>query len=169
MKHLIIACLSMAALSPVYSQYKIDLSHITPTPVKYLELGNPGIAGKEIRVNNLYMEEGGIPQLPVNLYFQINFCILTFIIKCKRSTRSVRHHILSKNDIRHIIGIDHKSFFFTRKECGNQTAYYYQKYISITHHATFYLILLSESGNGRTKFASVGRMGSLLRDVPAPE
>lgn len=65
MKHLIIACLSMAALSPVYSQYKIDLSHITPTPVKYLELGNPGIAGKEIRVNNLYMEEGGIPQLPV--------------------------------------------------------------------------------------------------------
>lgn len=65
MKHLIIACLSMAALSPVYSQYKIDLSHIPPTPVKYLELGNPGIAGKEIRVNNLYMEEGGIPQLPV--------------------------------------------------------------------------------------------------------
>ena len=65
MKYLIIACLSMAALSPVYSQYKIDLSHITPIPVKYLELGNPGTAGKEIRVNNLYMEEGGIPQLPV--------------------------------------------------------------------------------------------------------
>lgn len=65
MKHLLIACLSMATLSTIQGQYKIDLSRITPTPVKYLELGNPGIAGKEIRVNNLYMEEGGIPQLPV--------------------------------------------------------------------------------------------------------
>lgn len=65
MKHLIIACLSMAALSAVQGQYKIDLSRITPTPVKYLELGHAGPAGKEIRVNNLYMDEGGIPQLPV--------------------------------------------------------------------------------------------------------
>ncbi|WP_304247627.1 beta-galactosidase [Parabacteroides gordonii] len=65
MKHLIIACLSMAALSAVQGQYKIDLSRITPTPVKYLELGHAGPTGKEIRVNNLYMDEGGIPQLPV--------------------------------------------------------------------------------------------------------
>ena len=65
MKHLIIACLSMAALSAVQGQYKIDLSRITPTPVKDLELGHAGPAGKEIRVNNLYMDEGGIPQLPV--------------------------------------------------------------------------------------------------------
>lgn len=65
MKHLLIACLSMATLSTIQGQYKIDLSRITPTPVKYLELGHPGTAGKEIRVNNLYMEEGGIPQLPV--------------------------------------------------------------------------------------------------------
>lgn len=65
MKHLIIVCLSMAALSAVQGQYKIDLSRITPTPVKDLELGHAGPAGKEIRVNNLYMDEGGIPQLPV--------------------------------------------------------------------------------------------------------
>lgn len=65
MKHLIIACLSMAALSAVQGQYKIDLSRITPTPVKDLELGHAGPTGKEIRVNNLYMDEGGIPQLPV--------------------------------------------------------------------------------------------------------
>ena len=65
MKHLIIACLSMAALSAVQGQYKIDLSRITPTPVKYLELGHAGPTGKEIRVNNLYMDESGIPQLPV--------------------------------------------------------------------------------------------------------
>lgn len=65
MKHLIIACLSMAALSTAQGQYKIDLSRITPPTIKYLELGHPGLVGKEIRVNNLYMEESGIPQLPV--------------------------------------------------------------------------------------------------------
>lgn len=65
MKQLIIACLLIATLSSVQGQHKIDLSRITPTPVKYLDLGNTGLAGKEIRVNNLYMEEGGIPQLPV--------------------------------------------------------------------------------------------------------
>lgn len=65
MKYLITACLSIASLSSVCGQYKIDLSHITPVPINYLELGHPGPAGKEIRVNNLYMDEGGAPQLPV--------------------------------------------------------------------------------------------------------
>lgn len=65
MKYLITACLSIASLSSVCGQYKIDLSHITPVPINYFELGHPGPAGKEIRVNNLYMDEGGAPQLPV--------------------------------------------------------------------------------------------------------
>lgn len=51
--------------SAISAQYKLDLSRITPPSINYLQLGTPGPAGKEIRVNNLYMEEGGIPQLPV--------------------------------------------------------------------------------------------------------
>lgn len=47
------------------AQHKIDLSNITPPTINYLQLGHTGPAGKEIRVNNLYMDEGGIPQLPV--------------------------------------------------------------------------------------------------------
>ena len=66
MKHLIITCLAIAALSTtVQAQHQINLSKVKPVPLKYLELGNTGSAGKEIRINNLYMEEGGIPQLPV--------------------------------------------------------------------------------------------------------
>ena len=49
----------------ISAQHKIDLSKITPPAINYLELGHTGPAGKEIRVNNLYLEEGGIPQLPV--------------------------------------------------------------------------------------------------------
>lgn len=53
---------SSAVLS---AQYKIDLSSITPSSIKYLKLGNVGPQEREIRINNLYMDEGGIPQLPV--------------------------------------------------------------------------------------------------------
>lgn len=49
----------------ISAQYKINLSQTTQPAVNYLELGHPGPAGKEIRINNLYMDEGGIPQLPV--------------------------------------------------------------------------------------------------------
>lgn len=48
-----------------YSQYKIDLSKRTPVPIEYLKMGSVGEQGEEIRINNLYMEEGGVPQLPV--------------------------------------------------------------------------------------------------------
>lgn len=65
MKHLLIACLSIVALSTAQGQHKIDLSKIAPPTINYLSLGHTGPAGKEIRVNNLYLEEGGIPQLPV--------------------------------------------------------------------------------------------------------
>ena len=47
--------------------------------------------------------------------------------------------------------------------------FYYQKYISTVHNAILYFILLSESGNGRTKFSSVGRIGVFLADEPVPE
>ena len=35
------------------AQYRIDLSDIVPSPIRFLEMGNPGPAGKEIRINNL--------------------------------------------------------------------------------------------------------------------
>ena len=54
--------LNAAALS---AQYSIDLSKLTPPSIEYLKMGNAGPEGKEIRINNLYMEEGGVPQLPV--------------------------------------------------------------------------------------------------------
>lgn len=49
----------------ISAQHKINLSKTTPPAINYLELGHTGPTGKEIRVNNLYMEEGDIPQLPV--------------------------------------------------------------------------------------------------------
>lgn len=53
------------ATGDLFAQYKIDLSRIEPPSVEYLTLGNPGPTGEEIRVNNLYMEKGGVPRLPV--------------------------------------------------------------------------------------------------------
>lgn len=52
-------------LGTASAQYTIDLSKATSPSLHYLSLGNTGPVGKEIRVNNLYMEEGGVPQLPV--------------------------------------------------------------------------------------------------------
>ena len=57
-------CLASAAFQ-LQAQYHIDLSQVNYPKLEYLQLGNPGPAGKEIRVNNLYMEEGGVPLLPV--------------------------------------------------------------------------------------------------------
>lgn len=51
--------------TPLFAQYKINLSQITYPEISYLQMGNPGMPGKEIRINNLYMEEGGEPLLPV--------------------------------------------------------------------------------------------------------
>ena len=53
------------AAGSIFAEYKIDLGKVTPPTVKYLQLGHSGPVGKEIRINNLYLEEGGIPQLPV--------------------------------------------------------------------------------------------------------
>ena len=65
MKKEILFTLFSLTLGTASAQYNIDLSKVTPPAINYLQLGNTGPAGKEIRVNNLYMEEGGIPQLPV--------------------------------------------------------------------------------------------------------
>lgn len=63
-KEILLSALLFAAGS-IFAQYKIDLGKVTPLTVKYLQLGHSGPVGKEIRINNLYLEEGGIPQLPV--------------------------------------------------------------------------------------------------------
>lgn len=57
--------LLLALAGPVSARYSIDLRHVTYPALTYLNLGDPGPAGKEIRVNNLYMDVGGVPQLPV--------------------------------------------------------------------------------------------------------
>ena len=63
-QEILLSALLFAAGS-IFAQYKIDLGKVTPPTVKYLQLGHSGPVGKEIRINNLYLEEGGIPQLPV--------------------------------------------------------------------------------------------------------
>ena len=47
------------------AQYKMDLSDVTYPKIEYLKMGNVGPVGQEIRINNLYLDKGGIPQLPV--------------------------------------------------------------------------------------------------------
>ena len=63
-KEILLSALLFAA-GRIFAQYKIDVGKVTPPTVKYLQLGHSGPVGKEIRINNLYLEEGGIPQLPV--------------------------------------------------------------------------------------------------------
>ena len=65
MKKEILLVLYSLIIGTASAQYQIDLSKVTPPSVSFLQLGNAGPPEKEIRVNNLYMEEGGVPQLPV--------------------------------------------------------------------------------------------------------
>ena len=65
MKKEILFVLYSLIIGTASAQYNIDLSKVVSPPINYLQMGNAGPVGKEIRVNNLYMEEGGIPQLPV--------------------------------------------------------------------------------------------------------
>lgn len=65
MKHLFTLAVATLTMTSVSAQYQINLSKIEPVAIKYLKMGNEGPTGKEIRINNLYLEEGGIPQLPV--------------------------------------------------------------------------------------------------------
>lgn len=69
----IICCAFVLFFSPLlYAQYKIDLSQCVLPEISYLQMGNSGPTGKEIRINNLYLEMGGIPQLPVMGEFHYN-------------------------------------------------------------------------------------------------
>ena len=47
------------------AQYKMDLRKVVPPEINYLKMGHPGPAGQEIRINNLYLEEGGVAKVPV--------------------------------------------------------------------------------------------------------
>lgn len=49
----------------LHAQYKMDLRKVVPPEINYLKMGHPGPAGQEIRINNLYLEEGGMAKVPV--------------------------------------------------------------------------------------------------------
>lgn len=57
--------LALTGTAALHAQYSMDLSRINLPDMTYLTLGHPGPTGKEIRVNNLYMDVGGVPCLPV--------------------------------------------------------------------------------------------------------
>lgn len=72
MKTKILFILYSFAFGTVFAQYSMDLSMVSSSAIRYLQMGNAGPAGEEIRVNNLYMEKGGVPVLPV-----MGKCIIT--------------------------------------------------------------------------------------------
>ena len=47
------------------ADYSIDLSRIKAPKLDYLNMGDGGTGSRQIKVNNLYLEIGGKPQLPV--------------------------------------------------------------------------------------------------------
>lgn len=65
MKKQIILSACLLVTAGLHGQYQIDLKNISYPKVEYLKMGNPGPAGQEIKVNNLYLTEGGVPQIPV--------------------------------------------------------------------------------------------------------
>jgi hypothetical protein len=65
MKYRYIALASLLCSTAVRAQYQMDLQHVGTVPLNYLNKESIGPKGKEIRVNNIYMEEGGKPVLPV--------------------------------------------------------------------------------------------------------
>jgi hypothetical protein len=65
MKYSYIALASLLCSTAVHAQYQMDLQHVGTVPLNYLNKESIGPKGKEIRVNNIYMEEGGKPVLPV--------------------------------------------------------------------------------------------------------
>lgn len=65
MKKQLVLSACLLAAGTLSAQYQIDLKKVSYPKVEYMEMGNPGPAGREIRVNNLYLTEGGVPQVPV--------------------------------------------------------------------------------------------------------
>ena len=65
MKKQIILSACLFAAGTLSAQYQIDLKNISYPKVEYMKNGESGTAGQEIKVNNLYLTEGGVPQVPV--------------------------------------------------------------------------------------------------------
>lgn len=65
MKYSYIALVTLLCSTGVHAQYQMDLQHVGTVPLNYLNKESIGPKGEEIRVNNIYMEEGGKPVLPV--------------------------------------------------------------------------------------------------------
>ena len=72
MKKNILFSVLLCCAAGLSAQYRIDLSNVVPSPLRYLEMSDPGPDGKEILINNLYWEEGGKPKLPVMGEFHYN-------------------------------------------------------------------------------------------------
>lgn len=72
MRIIIILSFLLTSILSTSAQYKLDLRNVMPPPLSYLKMGHAGPIGKEIKVNNLYMEKGGVPQLPVMGEFHYN-------------------------------------------------------------------------------------------------
>lgn len=65
MKYIVSVLAGALLSSSAWAQHEIDLQKASNPPLNYLNLGNAGPVGNEIRVNNIYMEIGGKPVLPV--------------------------------------------------------------------------------------------------------
>ena len=66
MKHRLLVCTALCmATGLAQAQYKMNLSDVIYPKIEYLKMGNVGPVGQEIRINNLYLDKGGVPQLPV--------------------------------------------------------------------------------------------------------
>lgn len=65
MKYLYVTAISLLICHNAKAQYDMDLKQINVAPLSYLNKESIGPKGKEIRVNNIYMEEGGRPVIPV--------------------------------------------------------------------------------------------------------
>lgn len=64
MKYFYLIVLSLVICHEAKGQYEINLENVKAEPLRYLNNQSTGPKGKEIRVNNVYLEEGGKPVLP---------------------------------------------------------------------------------------------------------
>lgn len=65
LKILLLYLIQWWIIGSVSAQYQMDLSNIPTSKISYLKMGHPGPKGEEIRINSLYWEKGGVPQIPV--------------------------------------------------------------------------------------------------------
>lgn len=71
MKKLFIFVLSLSSFNFLQAQYSRDMRKLSYPQLNYLNLGNPGPVGKEIRINNpMVMRIYGLKSLDNNIYFE---------------------------------------------------------------------------------------------------